>query len=79
MSSFLQQHSEDEVMVDRIVYDESLVEPEVYSARRQVIEIFDRASVIARVEYDFMGNLFCTKRQLAEKYKKFWIGRSQQH
>ena len=70
ISSFLQQGSQDEVTVDRIVYGESLNDPEVHNARRQVVKIFDQAGVVANVEYDFKGNLLCTKRQLAEEYKK---------
>jgi YD repeat-containing protein len=59
-----------DVTVQRIVYGDSLSEPELRNARGQVIEVRDQSGILISEYYDFKGNLLRSKRQLAKEYKK---------
>lgn len=67
--SFMREGAGAELIVDRTVYGESLVDPEASNVRGKVVQLFDQAGVVTSDEYDFKGNLLQSQRQLAVDYK----------
>ncbi|NJJ40875.1 SpvB/TcaC N-terminal domain-containing protein [Paenibacillus apii] len=57
------------VMTGRIVYGESMPEPERFNQRGKKILSYDQAGLLRNDEYDFKGNLLRSRRELAAEYK----------
>lgn len=58
-----------EILVERMVYGESLPGPETANLRGQVCQAFDSAGVVIHHQYDFKGNLLHSERWLPVEYK----------
>ncbi|QWU13791.1 RHS repeat-associated core domain-containing protein [Paenibacillus sophorae] len=56
-------------MTGRIVYGESLPDPELNNQRGKKVLSYDQAGLLTSDEYDFKGNLLHSKRELASEYK----------
>src|SRR5262249_42110553 len=67
--SFMREGTGVEILVGRTVYGESQLNPEGHNLRSKVVRLFDQACVVHSDEYDFKGNLLCSRRQLAQSYK----------
>jgi len=66
---FLQEGAAAEIMVERIVYGETQVNPEASNQRGKVTQWFDQAGVVTNSQYDFKDNRLSTERQLAQEYR----------
>lgn len=55
-----------ELLTERLVYGESLSNPEVHNLRGKVVEVFDQTGKVITNDYDFKGNLLRSQRQLAK-------------
>lgn len=73
--NYLQSGSTPEVMTERVIYGESqsesdvILKPEVSNTRGKIVKVLDQAGTFEHPDYDFKGNLLCSKRQLAQEYK----------
>lgn len=70
IGTYLQNGTEPEKQVERIVYGESLPSPERNNQRGKSVQIFDQAGLVTNDEYDFKGNLLRSQRQFAQEYKE---------
>jgi RHS repeat-associated protein len=57
-----------EGVVRRIVYGESLSQPQVLNLRGRVAQKFDAAAVLTNQHFDFKGNILQSTRQFVKKY-----------
>jgi RHS repeat-associated protein len=67
--SYLQEGTSPERQVERIVYGETLSNPEIRNQRGKTVQIYDQAGLVVNDDYDFKGNLLSSQRQFAEDYK----------
>jgi RHS repeat-associated protein len=67
--SFLSEGAGAELTVERSIYGELRPDPETNNLRGKAVQVFDQAGVVTSDEYDFKGNLLCSKRRLAQAYK----------
>jgi YD repeat-containing protein len=63
-----QEGATQEVLVDRTVYGETLVNSEAHNGRGREAQVFDQAGATSYI-YDFKGNTLSTTRELAADYK----------
>ncbi len=64
----LKTNEEKKLLVERMVYGESLSQPEDFNLREALYRHYDGAGVATNDEFDFKGNLLRGSRQLLEKY-----------
>ena len=67
--SYLSEGTGPELLVERIVYGETQLNPAANNLRGKVVQVFDQAGVITSGNYDFKGNLLRNERRLAQEYK----------
>src|SRR5262249_17422341 len=70
---FVQQGSNTELVVERMVYgevhpDSALNAPRQRNLRGKVFQLYDGAGVVTSEQYDFKGNLLASSRCLAQEY-----------
>ena len=59
-----------EKLVERIVYGETLSSPEENNQRGKSVRVYDQAGVVINDKYDFKGNLLRSHRQFTREYKE---------
>ncbi|HEY0512627.1 MAG TPA: RHS repeat-associated core domain-containing protein [Thermoanaerobaculia bacterium] len=67
---FLREGDGPEKVIGRMIYGDSLPDPEPANLRGKVHQVFDTAGLVTSERYDFKGNAIDTRRQLAEDYKQ---------
>jgi RHS repeat-associated protein len=67
--SHLRESAGPELLVERIVYGETELNPEAANLRGKIVRHFDQAGVVSSDDYDFKGNPLRNQRQLALEYK----------
>jgi RHS repeat-associated protein len=67
--SFLRMRDGAELLIGRMVYGETRLDPEAENLRGKPIQVFDQAGVVTTDRYDFKGNLLRSRRELAQAYK----------
>ncbi len=68
--SFARESGESAQLVTRVVYGESLPNPEATNHRGRVYRVYDGAGVVTHEAYDFEGNLLRQTRVLAGAYEE---------
>lgn len=61
---------ESEKLAERLEYGESQPDPQVRNLRARLFRQFDEAGIVTSVDYDFMGNLLKSSRQLLSDYRE---------
>ncbi|MHA2028388.1 MAG: SpvB/TcaC N-terminal domain-containing protein, partial [Candidatus Kariarchaeaceae archaeon] len=56
-------------IVEKIIYGEDSPNPEEYNRRQEIFKIFDGGGEIAYNEYDYMGHLLSYTRKILKNYK----------
>ena len=69
IDTYMHEGAGPELLVGQTVYGETMPNPETKNIRGKVYQIFDQAGTVISDEYDFKGNLLCSRRQLAVEYK----------
>src|ERR1017187_4098881 len=69
VETFLSSGSGPEQMIARLVYGESMPDPEIKNQRGKLLSAKDQTGVAATEEYDFKGNLLTAVRSLTTEYK----------
>ena len=69
IASFLREGTDPEHLIGRIVYGETLPDPEANNLRGKAAQLFDQAGIVTNSKYDFKGNLLTGQRQLVQEYK----------
>jgi RHS repeat-associated protein len=69
IGTYVRESTGPELLVERIVYGESLDDPETGNRRGRTVRLYDQAGVVESDAYDFKGNLIASRRRFAREYK----------
>ena len=71
VESHLRVKTAPEILVERTTYGESELHPEAHNWRGKVVKIYDQAGLTTNTDYDFKGNLLCSRRTLSKEYRLY--------
>ena len=68
--SYMSEGGTADMLVERTIFGETQIDAEAKNLRGKVYQLYDQAGLVTNVEYDFMGNLLHSSRQMVAEYKK---------